>query len=210
MALFNSERDKMMAVAIIAVLGLGYLYFDFVYSPRQEQLAVMDQHVQSLTSQNQIVKAELAKGNVDELLAQARQYQQNLTLMRQLVPLGNEVPALLEQVSTAARRVGLDISKVEPQPVIVGNEFDTYRYQLSIVGGYHQVAQFLTNVGALTRIIAPVKLELTELANSQAAQKRARKDRAVLDSKFEIQTYVAKTGMGATATSAGSTAGDRP
>ena len=206
MALFNSERDKMMAVAIVAVLGLGYVYFQYVFSPRQEQLATMEQHVQTLNTQNQMVKAELARGNVDELLAQARQFQQNLTLMRQLVPLGNEVPALLEQVSTAARRVGLDISRVEPQPVIVGNEFDTYRYQLSIVGGYHQVAQFLTNVGALTRIIAPVKLELTELANRQAAETRARKDRAVLDAKFEIQTYVAKTGP-ATATAAGATAG---
>ena len=41
-------------------------------------------------------------------------------VMRRLVPTGNEVPALLEQVSNAARRAGLDISSVEPQPVIAG------------------------------------------------------------------------------------------
>jgi len=38
--------------------------------------------------------------------------------MRSLVPAGNEVPALLEQVSTAARRVGLEINYIEPEPVI--------------------------------------------------------------------------------------------
>lgn len=210
MALFNSERDKYMAVAIAATVALAYAYHTYVYSPRNTELAKMQEHVESLERTNQQVKAELAQGNVEELRAQARRFEANLALMRQLVPLGNEVPALLEQVSTAARRVGLDIGSVEPQPVIAGPEFDTHRYKLTVVGSYHQVAEFLANVGALTRIIAPVRMDLHELANTQAAAKRARKDRAVLEARFEIQTYVAKTGLGSgTGSAAGVTAQER-
>ena len=70
---------------------------------------------------NQRAKAELAKGNVEQLRAEAAKLQENLEVMRQLVPTSNEVPALLEQVSTAARRVGLDLATVKPQPVIEGD-----------------------------------------------------------------------------------------
>ena len=78
--------------------------------------------VDTLEARNRVAKAEMAKGSADRLKAEAEQFQRDLEIMRQLVPTGNEVPALLEQVSTAARRVGLDLSNVEPQPVIEGEQ----------------------------------------------------------------------------------------
>jgi len=101
------------------------------------------------------------------------------------------VPALLEQVSTAARRVGLDIATVEPQPVIEGDQFDTYRYKLAVTGGYHALGEFLSNVGSLTRIIAPVNLAL---APSPA---RGKTLSTGLDARFEVQTYVTKAARAA-------------
>ena len=187
-----SQRDQgMVAVGFIAV-ALAVVYYMYVFTPKAEELAAMETHVESLTASNNRAKAEMAKGSANELRAQARQYADNLELMRQLVPTGNEVPALLEQVSTAARRVGLDIGAVEPEPVIPGDEFDTYRYKISMVGGYHQLGEFLTNVGSLTRIIAPVNLKLAPAAGAQAARARVRAGSAVLQSDFEMQTYVAK------------------
>jgi len=114
--------------------------------------------------------------------------------MRQLVPTSNEVPALLEQVSTAARRVDLDINTVTPEPVLQGEQFDTYRYKLTVIGGYHELAEFLTNVGSLTRIVAPVNIELHPSSGNELATSRAKTGQAMLTSKFEIQTYVAKQG----------------
>ena len=78
-------------------------------------------HVDSLAVINQRAKSELAQGKTSELKAEAEQYSQDLEVMRQLVPTGNEVPMLLEQVSTAARRVGLDISDVTPLPLLQGD-----------------------------------------------------------------------------------------
>jgi type IV pilus assembly protein PilO len=122
--------------------------------------------------------------------------------MRQLVPTSNEVPALLEQVSTAARRAGLDLAGVEPQPIIEGDQFDTHKYKVSVIASYHQLAEFLTNVGGLTRIVAPVNLALGP-TNNPTVQRRVRVDGALIDSKFEIQTYVAKTAVPAGANAKG-------
>ena len=187
-----SDRNK-VAIGFLAVV-VAFAYWNWVYEPKRAELELVRQHVETLDAANQRAKTELAKGNVDELRAQAEMYKANLETMRQLVPTGNEVPALLEQVSTAARRVNLDIGSVEPMPVIVGNEFDTYRYRMAIGGDYHSIARFLTNVGSLPRIMAPVNLTLAGVATPPAARSRMRANSQFLRATFEVQTYVAKTG----------------
>jgi type IV pilus assembly protein PilO len=188
----QTQRDKLMVVVILIAIVMVVAYWEFVYAPKTNELALQRTHVESLEKSNQRAKAELAKGSVNDLRQQALRYQQNLQLMRQLVPTGNEVPALLEQVSTAARRVDLDINTVTPEPVIEGGDFDTYRYKLTVIGGYHPLAEFLTNVGSLTRIVAPVNLDLEPASAQEASSVRGKRGQAVLTSKFEIQTYVAK------------------
>ena len=182
-----------VASGVLAILA-GVAFFFYVYQPAAEELDARNERVESLTSSNEKVKKELARGSAEQLRQQAQTYAQNLELMRQLVPTGNEVPALLEQVSTAARRAGLDLSTVEPQPVVVGDQFDTYRYKLSVFGSYHQVAEFLTNVCSLTRLVAPQNVTLSVTQDAAATKGRKRADAAVLDTDFEIQTYVAKGG----------------
>ncbi|HMN09616.1 MAG TPA: type 4a pilus biogenesis protein PilO [Gemmatimonadaceae bacterium] len=189
----KSQREQAMLLVSIVAFALAGLYWNYVYTPKGEEIAVLAQRVDTLESRNQRARTELAKGNVEELKADAERSARDLEVMRQLVPTGNEVPALLEQVSTAARRAGLDIATVEPEPVVEGDQFDTYRYKLAVNGGYHAVAQFLTNVGSLTRIIAPVNLTLVTATNPNVLSKRRPDDAAALDTKFEIQTYVART-----------------
>ena len=192
----KNQRDQVMVLLVIVAVALVGLYYAYVFSPKSEVLTDLQAHVDSLDVSNQRAKAELAKGNVEELRAEAAKLQANLEVMRQLVPTSNEVPALLEQVSTAARRVGLDLATVKPQPVIEGEQFDTYRYQVAVIGDYHALGEFLANVGSLTRIVAPVNLALSNLGSGAAVdqRKKAKKNNSsVLDSRFELQTYVAKT-----------------
>lgn len=192
----TNQRDQgMVAVGLVAA-ALAVVYHMYVFQPKAQELAKIAEHVESLSTANDRAKAEMAKGSVNELRAQAQRSAANLELMRQLVPTGNEVPALLEQVSTAARRTGLDIGTVEPQPVIPGDEFDTYRYKITIAGGYHDLGTFLSNVGSLTRIVAPVNFKLGPAPSNRsgaAPKGRVAADEARLQSEFEMQTYVAKT-----------------
>ena len=192
----KNQRDQAMVLLVIVAVALIGLYYAYVFSPKADVLASLQAHVDSLDVNNQRAKAELAKGNVDQLRAEAVKLQENLEVMRQLVPTSNEVPALLEQVSTAARRVGLDLATVKPQPVDEGEQFDTYRYQVAVIGDYHALGEFLANVGSLTRIVAPVNLALSPLGSGAAADQRKKalkNNNSVLDSRFELQTYVAKT-----------------
>ncbi len=186
-----SKRDQIMVSVIVLTVMISGLYGYFMYMPKREQLAAIEEHVTALDKKNNQAKADLTNGSVDRMRQQALEYEASFKVLQQLVPTTNEVPALLENVSTAARRVGLDLASVEPMPVLVGEQFDTYRYKLSVKGGYHALAGFLTNVASLNRIVAPVAIDVKQMGSAEKKKARARDGEATLDTDFQIQTYIA-------------------
>ncbi|HSJ64335.1 MAG TPA: type 4a pilus biogenesis protein PilO [Gemmatimonadaceae bacterium] len=187
----GQREQTLLVLAAIALLSAGaYWYF-----PYQAKALEIEEHrvrLEKLVEENQKARTELAKGSVEQMRAELALAQDNLVLLRTLIPTSNEVPALLEQVSTAARREGLDVATVDPQPVVEGPQFDTYRYNIGVIGGYHELAAFLSNVGSLTRIIAPVNVRLHPPTVVAKTPKRGRKSAAEIEARFQIQTYVAR------------------
>jgi type IV pilus assembly protein PilO len=185
-----TKRDQYMALSAIGSIVLAVAYYMYVWDPKRIELDATQAHVDSVVVLNQRAKSELAQGKTQELKAEADRLTSDLQVMRRLVPTGNEVPALLEQVSTAARRVGLDIADVQPLPLLQGDQYDAYKYRLSLRGDYHQIAVLLQNIGSLQRIVAPINLTLAPTGAGPGARKGARMQQ--LEARFEIQTYVAR------------------
>jgi type IV pilus assembly protein PilO len=188
-----TKREQMLASIGVVALLLVAAYWYLLYKPKAAELAVTQAHVDSLDARNQQARADIAQGSLQKLRAQSAEYDQSLKVMRQLVPRSNEVPALREDIATAARRVGLDLATVEPMPVLPGEQFDTYRYKLAVTGGYHPVGQFLSNVGSLNRIIAPVTLGIKLHPQASQTKARVKNGESLIDTEFQVQTYVART-----------------
>ena len=185
-----TNRDKVLGLIGLISVGLAGFYFMNVWQPKRDDLAERQTRIDSLLVINQRAKAELAQGKTNQLKEEADRLAQDLAVMRLLVPTGNEVPTLLDQVSTAARRVGLDIADVQPLPSIAGDQYEAFKYRLSVRGGsYHQIGTLLTNIGSLQRIVAPINLILTAQSADPRAAKQVRSQN--LEARFEIQTYVA-------------------
>lgn len=189
----TNQRDQLLlAVGFLAVIGAG-AYWYFVDQPKNkgpEGLIVLATHLDSLNASNQKAKAQQARGNVNQIRAEADSLRANLELLRTLVPASNEVPALIEQVSNAARRVRLELSAIDPQPPIEGEMFDTYRYRIKLNGPYHDIGQVLANIASLNRVVAPINLTL---ALGAPPGGKAVPDKQYLLATFDIQTYVVRT-----------------
>jgi type IV pilus assembly protein PilO len=190
----TSQRDQIML--LVGLLGIavagGWWYMK--YDPKSIEIETLQQHVVQLDSANQKAKAVMARGSVTQLQEESKRLQANLDLMRTLIPTGNEVPALLEQMLGAARRTGLEISGFTPGAVVQGETFDTMKYRMSMQGNYHQIGALLAAVGSLRRIIVPMNVSLAP--SGSAAARSAEPDNRILTAQFDIQTYVAKSGSG--------------
>ncbi len=195
----QNQKDQLKIVIGFVAVALAVVYYMYPYSAAQEQIALDATRVEALETANRVAQKEFASGSVEDLKAEAAEQRSALVAMRRLVPTSNEVPALLEEVSTAARRAGLDVGTFTPEPVIHGDKFDTHRYKVTIIGGYHDVGGFLANVGSLPRIVAPVTFQLAQANASTSGRRSVRSstarnsNRTGLEASVTLQTYVERT-----------------
>jgi type IV pilus assembly protein PilO len=188
----NPRSQKLLVVTLLSV-GLAAVYQQLVWTPKNKDLTMIAVRLDTLDSLNKLAKSEVAKGTATKMKQEADTYARELAELRHLVPMENEVPALLESISTAARHAGLELSDVQPDGIIDGDQFNTYKYKLGVTGAYHQVGEFLANVGSLSRIVAPINLTLTP--TSRVGERKPKKNEQFLDARFQIQTYVARASV---------------
>jgi type IV pilus assembly protein PilO len=198
MALLDNPKAAPFLGLLLAGL-LGYLFYsgDVVNSigvdgipVKQQRIAVLQDSITALEAQTDSVKRDLARGTIEDLKRRIESYRGTLAVLRQLVPEQNEVPNLLDDISTRAKIRGVNLSEVVPQAVAAGpSPFDTYAYQLAVVGRYDQIGEFLADIASLRRIIVPYDVSLV---TAQLTQAKALGDTtgAMLEAKFQIRTYV--------------------
>jgi len=177
-----------MLVTILA-LGGGYAFWHFYYQPTSLQISATKSAIDSLQTIVEKAKQDLAQGTMEDLRLKVDRYRSMLGLMRRLVPEQNEVPAMIDDISTRAKVRGVSIGKIDPLPVEPGPPFDTYRYRLEILGHYDQLGEYLSDIASLPRIVVPQDLVLKPA--SQGAQ-RLLNDTVgtLLQANFAIRTFV--------------------
>jgi Tfp pilus assembly protein PilO len=74
---------------------------------------------------------------------------------------------------------------VEPGPA----PFDTYKYNMSVIGHYDEIGQFMADVASLQRIIVPYDLNVAP-ANPGAAKALNDTSGSLLEAKFQVRTFV--------------------
>jgi type IV pilus assembly protein PilO len=172
--------------AVIDGVGLG----GYALSARKDKIVAIQDTIGKLQAATDSAKRELAHGTVEDLRKRLDVYRGSLSLLRRLVPERNEVPNLLDDISSRSKIRGVTLSQVVPLPVENGPApFDTYKYNMSVIGHYDQIGQFLADVASLQRIIVPYDLRLDQ-ANTNAAKALGDTTGALLEAKFQVRTFV--------------------
>lgn len=157
---------------------------------RKERIVAIQDTIARLEAATDSAKRELAHGTVEDLRKRLDIYRGSLGLLRRLVPERNEVPNLLDDISSRSKIRGVVLSQVVPLPVEAGPApFDTYKYNMSVIGHYDQIGQFLADVASLQRIIVPYDLNIDPAA-AVAAKALGDTSGSLLEAKFQVRTYV--------------------
>jgi len=198
MASFASQKSTPILAALLAGI-VGYIAYsgsviDAVgmsgLQARQARVVAVKDTIARLDAATDSAKKELARGTVEDLRKRLDTYRGSLSLLRRLVPERNEVPNLLDDISSRSKIRGVTLSQVVPLPVEPGPvPFDTYKYNMSVIGHYDEIGQFLADVASLQRIIVPYDLSVTA-ANSTAAKAMNDTSGSLLEAKFQVRTYV--------------------
>jgi type IV pilus assembly protein PilO len=170
--------------AVIDSVGMSGL------AAREERVVAMRDTIGQLQASTDSAKRELARGSVEDLRRRLDVYRGSLSLLRRLVPERNEVPNLLDDISSRSRIRGVTLAQVVPLPVEPGPApFNTYKYNMSVIGRYDQIGQFMADVASLQRIIVPYDLTLDQ-ADMTAAKALGDTSGSLLEAKFQVRTFV--------------------
>lgn len=179
----DSDQKKKLFIAVVLVGGLLYLAHDNIYSPRAEEIAELEQRLETLEIQNAAARSLAESQGRSEVEQKLAQYRDQLRQVEGLIPSSEEVPDLLDAISAEAQRTGVELALIQPVGATAETFYTRRTYDLGVRGSYHELGAFLTEIASLPRIITPMGLSMT------VAESRA-EGVPELNARFTIETYV--------------------
>lgn len=152
---------------LIAVLALGY---NFHLKDLQAQLD--QQRSQEETLRQQFATKAGQAANLEAYRQQMVEMEQSFGALLRQLPSDTEVPGLLEDITRTGLGSGLEFEEIKLQPEVVQQFYIELPIKISVVGGYHDLATFVSGVASLSRIVTLHDFEIKPLKDGSASKLR--------------------------------------
>ncbi len=150
-------RAAVIALVFVAVSALG-IWFTII-KDKAPQLARAEQEEQELriTFENKQRKA----ANYDAYRAQLSQIEQSFGTMLRQLPGKTEIPSLIVDISQTGLAAGLQEKLFQPQAEIPRDFYAEKPIKIRLSGGYHEIANFVSGIASLPRIVTLHDIDIT-------------------------------------------------
>lgn len=139
----------------VIVLALGY---NFHLKDMQANLERVQSDEQTLKQQFSTKAFQAA--NLEAYKEQMKEMEVSFGALLRQLPSDTEVPGLLEDVTRTGLGSGLEFEEIKLLPEVTQQFYIELPIQISVVGGYHDLATFVSGVASLPRIVTLHDFEL--------------------------------------------------
>lgn len=158
----NPVKIATTIILCAIIIGLGY-WFD-----TKEQLLRLDSAEQQEVKLRAEFEAKQQKAaNLDAYRQQLAQMRLEFGAMLKQLPGKTEVPGLLEDISKTGVRSGLHFRLFDPLQEVQHDFYAELPIKIAVVGNYHQLANFVSRVAALSRIVTLHDIDIQAENNQQ-------------------------------------------
>ncbi|CDF92701.1 MULTISPECIES: type 4a pilus biogenesis protein PilO [unclassified Pseudomonas] len=133
---------------VVVVLGLGY---NFAVSDLEDELQQVREEENTLKAQF-AGKAHMA-ANLERYTEQMKQMETSFGVLLRQLPSDTEVPGLLEDITRTGLGSGLEFEEIKLLPEVTQPFYIELPIQITVTGGYHDLATFVSGVAGLPRIV---------------------------------------------------------
>jgi len=150
-------RASVIAIVFVVVLGMGVYLFIIEDKAPQLQRVQDEEQTLRISFENKQKKA----ANYDAYKAQLAQMEQSFGTMLRQLPGKTEIPSLIVDISQTGLAAGLQEKLFQPQAEIPKDFYAEKPITISLSGGYHEIANFVSGVAALPRIVTLHDISIT-------------------------------------------------
>ena len=118
----------------------------------------LKQEYEKLTSD--LSKARQMVNDLPRLRAEYEELHRAWLLAKELLPEGREVASLLSKVTIAGQQSGVKFTLFKPGQPVDRQYYVEHPVEVGVVGGFHEVATFLSEIANLSRIVNVSKVKL--------------------------------------------------
>lgn len=144
----KAVRLGVVSGLLVAIVG-GY--WTMSYQPAQEQRAEFV--VKSQELQRKLNNARSVANNVPGFEAEVAGLELDLHLALKQLPNRKQFEDLLQDISTAGKKVGVQIKSIDREKEVRRDFYAEVPFKLEIEGSYHDLARFFEMVASLPRIV---------------------------------------------------------
>ncbi len=135
-------------ILLAVVLALGY------YLHLQDmQVQLEQQQAQEATLKQQFSSKAFQAANLDAYKKQMSEMETSFGALLRQLPSDTEVPGLLEDITRTGLGSGLEFEEIKLQPEVVQQFYIELPITIKVIGGYHDLATFVSGVSSLPRIV---------------------------------------------------------
>ena len=150
-------RAGVIAILFAVVVGLGIYWTIIENKAPQLKRAQVDEQTLRVTFENKQRKA----ANYDAYKAQLAQMEQSFGTMLRQLPGETEIPSLIVDISQTGLAAGLAEKLFQPQAEIPRDFYAEKPIKIRLSGGYHEIANFVSGIAALPRIVTLHNITIT-------------------------------------------------
>lgn len=141
---------KVIAAILLMVLLLGGGYY---FHLSDLQAGLDQQKAQEETLKQQFSSKAFQAANLEAYKAQMVEMEASFGALLRQLPSDTEVPGLLEDITHTGLGSGLEFEEIKLQPEVTQQFYIELPIQIKVVGGYHDLATFVSGVASLPRIV---------------------------------------------------------
>ena len=136
-------------LALLVAFGAAYYYMFYV----DLNTAVASLRSQNEELQRKLTKVRVVSNNLAEFEQEVADLERELTLALKQLPSRKQFEDLLQDISTAGKKVGVQLKSIERVAEIEHGFYAEVPFKLELEGSFHGIAMFFERVAKLPRIV---------------------------------------------------------
>ena len=163
-----SKVPKTIRLAVVTglLIAISLAYWQLFFQPIQTERNELVAKAQEL--QRNLNNARAVASNIPAVESEIEGMERDLELALKQLPNRKQFEDLLQDISTAGKKVGVAIKSIDRDKEVPRDFYAEVPFQLEIEGSYHDLARFFEMVASLPRIVNIGSLDIQVSKESQA------------------------------------------